>query len=125
VLVFGAQQGLLQSVDQIGGGRALDHGVTDVADLVGMQLNVDFAGHLDLPTGAVPRHWQEHNALLLRLGGVVMRPAKDLFDQKPASANRSAGKTPLPSTVTRWLALADKQVAADGIMQAFDAGLER
>jgi hypothetical protein len=30
-----------------------------------MELNVDFAWHLDLPTGAVPRHWRQHNALLL------------------------------------------------------------
>jgi hypothetical protein len=45
--------------------------------------------------------------------------------KRPASADRSAGKTPLPSTVARRLALADKHVAANGIVQALDAGFER
>jgi hypothetical protein len=62
--MFGAQQSLFQSVDQIGRGRALDHAVSNVADLVGMELNVDFAGHLDLPTGGVPRRRRQHNAPL-------------------------------------------------------------
>jgi len=45
--------------------------------------------------------------------------------KKPALTDRSAGKTPLPSAVTRRLAFTDKHVAANGIVQAFDAGLER
>ena len=53
VLALGALQRLLQSLDQSGIGGALDHRVSVVADLVGMQLNVGVRQHFDLPAGAV------------------------------------------------------------------------
>ena len=40
VLALDAQQRLLQSLDQFGRGRALDHGVSVVADPLGMGLNL-------------------------------------------------------------------------------------
>ena len=53
------------------------------------------------------------------------REPVSIFAGNALVADGSAGKAPLPSTVARRLAFADKHVAANGIVQALDAGLER
>jgi hypothetical protein len=49
VLTLDAQQCLLQSFDQFGRSRALDHGISVVADPLGMGLNLGVIKHFDLP----------------------------------------------------------------------------
>ena len=49
MLALDAVQRLLQPFDQFGRGRTLDHGISIVADPVGVRLNLGFISICDLP----------------------------------------------------------------------------
>jgi hypothetical protein len=68
MLALGAQQRLLQPLDQIRIGGALDYGVSVIADFVGMELNVGVRQHLDPPEALCRAVEDQLCALALGLG---------------------------------------------------------
>src|SRR6185437_14866132 len=69
---LGSLERRLQPLDQAGFGGMLDHGKAVIANLVGVELNVDLAGHPDLPMALCGAFCKQHNAQNFDWGGVFL-----------------------------------------------------